>query len=67
MYVDNFVENQEKRMTQYYVGNTSDSKYNDDTGNAYLIKFDESGNVITLYTGRFRNGQLHDESGDAGI
>lgn len=65
MYVDNFVENQEKRMTQYYVGNTSDSKYNDDTGNAYLIKFDEGGNVITLYTGRFRNGQLHDESGDA--
>lgn len=49
----------------YYHGNTSEGFYNDDTGNAYLVKYAEDGTVRTLYAGKFKNGKFHDDSGNA--
>ncbi len=49
----------------YYSGDTSDGMYNDDTGQAYLVKYAEDGTVRTLYVGQFKNGQFHDNTGEA--
>lgn len=49
----------------FYHGNTSNGKYNDDTGSAYLVKYDSWGYVRTLYVGRFENGVFEDDTGNA--
>ncbi len=49
----------------YYYGNTSDGYYNDDTGNAYMIKYFDDGTVRTLYYGNFVKGEFHDKTGNA--
>ncbi len=48
-----------------YHGNVVDGKYNDTTGDAYLIKFLSDGTVKTLYHGNFKNGDFDDETGHA--
>lgn len=65
LYVDDFIEKQDSKITQYYYGNTSNELYNDNTGNAYLIKFDQDGTVKTLYVGRFVNGYPSDNTNEA--
>lgn len=66
LYADKFIDEQEKYLTRYYYGNTSDGTYNDDTGNAYLVTYDEAdGTVRTLYVGEFVNGYPHDKDGEA--
>lgn len=52
-------------LVSYYCGNTSDGKYNDDTGNAYSILFYDDGTVRTLYKGKFKNGDYNDNSEDS--
>ena len=52
-------------MEGYYYGNTQNGAYNDNTGKAYLIKYDKGKKVRTLYCGKFKNGAFHDESGNA--
>lgn len=52
-------------MEGYYCGNTQNGAYNDNTGKAYLIKYDKGKKVRTLYCGKFKNGAFHDESGNA--
>lgn len=49
----------------YYYGNTSNGKYNDDTGSAYLCKYFGDGTVRTLYVGAFKDGQFDDQTGEA--
>lgn len=49
----------------YYCGNISNGYYNDDTGNAYMIKYTEVGFIRTIYVGRFKNGLPDDQSGNA--
>ncbi|MFI3201228.1 MAG: hypothetical protein R3Y54_06860, partial [Eubacteriales bacterium] len=49
----------------YYNGMTSNGMYNDTTGNAVLIKFDENGYVRTLYKGNVQNGEFNDKTGNA--
>ena len=49
----------------YYYGNTSDGFYNDETENAYMIKYFEDGTVRTLYCGNFVNGEFEDNTGNA--
>lgn len=49
----------------YYKGNTSNGKYNDETGNAYLIKYFEDGTTKTIYCGNFKNGIFNDHTGKA--
>lgn len=49
----------------YYKGNTSNGNYNDETGNAYLIKYFEDGTTRTVYCGNFKNGMFNDHTGKA--
>lgn len=65
LYVDDFIANQDVKISQYYYGNTSNECYNDDTGKAYLITFDTDGTVRTLYVGKFVNGYPSDNSNKA--
>ena len=47
---------------------TSNGLYNDETDNAYAVKFSkEDGTVRTLYFGRFENGVFSDNTGNAWI
>lgn len=55
-------DNLNEKLVSRYHGDTSNGKYNDDTGNAYLIKFSYDGTVKTLYHGRFKDGEFHDDS-----
>jgi hypothetical protein len=52
-------------MLQYYYGFSKSEKYNDSTGNAYLIKYDTDGTVLSLYKGQFLEGQPSDKTGQA--
>lgn len=65
LYVDDFIENSDTTMIQYYCGNTSQGLFDDDTGNAYTVKYYNDGTVKTLYVGRFSNGTFNDNSGYA--
>ena len=49
----------------YYSGEIKEGRYNDQTGNAYLIKFTNDGYVNFLYNGNFVNGYPDDNTGDA--
>lgn len=50
-------------LRSYYKGATKDGLYNDATGDALLVLFDEEGYVKTLYQGRFVNGKMADATG----
>ena len=49
----------------HYHGDTSEGKYNDTTGEAYLLSYDEEGYIKTLYCGKFKAGQFEDTTGEA--
>lgn len=49
----------------YYCGNTSNGKYNDDTGQAYLIKYNKKGKIRLFYCGNFKDGCEEDSTGKA--
>lgn len=49
----------------YYNGNTSNGRYNDETGNAYLIKYFKDGTTRTIYCGNFKNGMFNDHTENA--
>lgn len=53
------------KLTCIYHGNTSNGRFNDSSGHAYLISFDEVGAVKTLYYGQFKDGLFHDETRNA--
>lgn len=65
IYVDDFVENIKPTICTYYSGNTSNGKYNDDTGNAYEIIYNDDGTIKTLYVGKFEDGTFNDNTGNA--
>ena len=65
LYTSDFIESENKILKQYYNGETSYRKYNDSTGDAYLIKFEADGTVNSLYVGQFVNGRLEDATGNA--
>ncbi len=61
-------EDLECSIEAYYYGMTSNGLYNDETDNAYAVKFSkEDGTVRTLYFGRFENGVFSDNTGNAWI
>lgn len=61
----NFAKKIDGTLKNYYKGNTSDGRYNDNTGNAYLVCYDDQGYVLSLYIGQFKNGKYDDMSGNA--
>lgn len=65
IFTDDFLEKSNARKIQYYSGNTVDGLYNDTTGNAYHVKYDEDGTVLTLYVGNFAGGTYNDSTGNA--
>lgn len=62
---ENFYEKMNGTLLSYYNGNTSNGKYNDSTGNAYLINYTSDGIIKTLYTGSFKDGKFNDFTGNA--
>lgn len=44
----------------YYCGDTSNGYFNDDSGNAYLVKYFRNGFNRTVYVGTFKNGLFED-------
>jgi len=52
-------------QTVFYYGNTSKGKYNDNTGEAFWIKFDDKGKIVTFYQGQFAGGKFEDHTGKA--
>lgn len=65
LYVDSFMQLVNPVLIEYYVGNTSDGYFNDDSGEAYRVTYDNDGYVKTLYIGIFKNGVFNDSTGDA--
>lgn len=64
-YVDKFIETFNPTMSEYYYGNTSGGEYNDDSGQAYYVRYFEDGTVKTLYQGKFIGGEFYDDTGEA--
>lgn len=67
IYIDDFEERLKNFsiIEGYYCGNISNGYYNDDTGNAYIVKYTKNGIIRTLYVGQFKDGLPDDSSGDA--
>ena len=65
--VDMFSKNviADAKLEGYYKGNTSDGFYNDDTGEAYLVKYATDGTIRYFYHGKIRNGYPNDNTGNA--
>lgn len=62
---EKFANGIDAHLESYYYGSTSDGTYNDETGNAYLVRYAEDGTIKTLYSGCFKDGRFHDETGNA--
>lgn len=63
--VNNFLVELDEQIIKYYSGNTSKGEYNDDNGDAYLVKYTDEGYVDILYVGNFYDGEFHDEEGNS--
>lgn len=63
--VEDFRNNLTAILEGFYCGNTSNNHYNDETGNAYIVKYAKDGTVRTLYVGNFVNGAFNDYTGNA--
>lgn len=63
--VDEFSAQITSTLEGYYCGEISDGQYNDDSGDAYFVKFFQDGTVRTLYVGNFKDGQFNDQTGNA--
>ncbi|MDE6567253.1 MAG: hypothetical protein K2K70_05935, partial [Lachnospiraceae bacterium] len=63
--VDEFEENLHTKLEGYYCGNTSGGSYNDESGKAYLVKYNKDGFVRLFYCGKFEGGHQCDNSGNA--
>lgn len=58
--VEAFKERITTNVEGYYNGTTSNGWFNDNTGNAYIIKYFRNGLIKTLYVGNFQNGVFND-------
>ncbi|MBE5907647.1 MAG: hypothetical protein E7278_02280 [Lachnospiraceae bacterium] len=65
LYVYDVLNCYKDRMVRYYSGITIDEKYEDSSGEAYLIEYDKEGAVQLLYRGGFKNGMPSDSTGKA--
>lgn len=63
--VDQFREEVALNPYGYYYGNISDGLYNDNTGNAFYIRFFTDGSIRSIYSGDFKNGTFNDSTGNA--
>lgn len=63
--VENFQKTIDLKLEGYYYGNTSGGALNDDTGEAYIVKYFDDGTVRTLYKGCVKNGNFNDDTNNA--
>ena len=63
--VEEFKKTMNLNLDGYYNGKTAKGFYNDDTGEAYLVKYADDGTVRTLYKGQFENGNFVDTTENA--
>lgn len=63
--VENFWASRNEKILSYYNGRTAKGYYNDDTGDAYLVKYDDTGNVRYLYKGIMKDGHGNDNRKNA--
>lgn len=57
------IETTNKKLSYYY-GQTANGTYNDSTGNAFRIQFDEDEKLEIFYNGNFKDGILNDHKYD---
>lgn len=62
---DMFCMDMNLEIAGFYSGYTSNGSFNDDTGEAYMVKYTKGGYVSLLYFGRFVNGEPEDLTGEA--
>lgn len=62
---EDFITEIDTPVDSYYRGNTSNGIYNDNTGEAYLVRYNEDGTVKVLYKGCFADGKFDDSTGEA--
>lgn len=62
---EDFIAEIDTPVDSYYRGNTSNGIYNDNTGEAYLVRYNEDGTVKVLYKGCFTDGKFDDNTGEA--
>lgn len=66
IYADDFINSLGSHsLKEYYFGNISHGKYNDNTGKTYLLKYIEKEKIHTLYIGKFENNLFSDNTGRA--
>lgn len=58
-------ELKEKDLEGFYHGQTRSGAYNDQSGKAYMVKYDKKGIVRTIYVGGFKDGVFDDDTGQA--
>lgn len=63
--IDQFEQKIDMEQEGFYYGRVSNGEYNDNTGEAYLVKYADDGTVRTLYCGNFANGRFEDNTGQA--
>ena len=54
--MNDVINSNPSKLIRYYSGSTKDEEYDDETGNAFLVDFDEDGGVLLLYQGQFKSG-----------
>lgn len=62
---EEFISHNELSEEGFYHGNIANGRYNDKTGESYMIKYDENGFIRMLYVGNVVNGDLVDDTGNA--
>lgn len=62
---DSFRMIMSSNLEGYYNGYTSNGRYNDNTGQAYLVKYTREGYIRTLYVGKMKDGYFEDETNNA--
>ena len=65
-YVNNYIRtNSVNNIKQIYIGTTDSKYYQDESGDAVVVSFDEDGYVTSLYKGMFVNGKRNDDTFNA--
>ncbi len=65
LFVEDLLIKVQHNLKGFYSGNTANGQYNDLTGKAYYVGYDDDGTIKTLYVGGFENGVFNDSSHNA--
>lgn len=63
--VEKFEKYTELQLEGYYYGNTSEGTFNDESGEAYVVKYFADGTVRMLYKGFIKDGKFEDSTDNA--